>query len=116
MLRKRLRLQEVRALQVAWRGEVLRGKIFKEPEGSRRAWVFLLIACYFFVETVFFREDLSERLAYLAFGVAVLGFGLAAELVPRDWTGLAGTLRMCSAGLMVVILAVRAVQLITFAG
>jgi hypothetical protein len=86
----------------------LRGKIFKEPEGSRRAWVFLLIACYFFVETVFFREDLSERLA-------VLGFGLA-EFVPRDRTGLAGTLRMCSAGLMVVILAVRAVQLITFAG
>jgi hypothetical protein len=115
VLRKRLRLQEVRALQVAWRGEVLRRKIFKEPEGSRRAWVFLLIACYFFVETVFFREDLSERLAYLAFGVAVLGFGLA-EFVPRDRTGLAGTLRMCSAGLMVVILAVRAVQLITFAG
>lgn len=90
-------------------------KIFKEPEGGRRAWVFLLIACYFLVETVFFREDLSDRLVYLTFGVAVLGFGLA-EFVPRHRTGLAGALRVCGAGLMAGILVARAVQLITSGG
>jgi hypothetical protein len=89
--------------------------IFKEPEGGRRAWVFMLIAGYFVVETVFFREGLSDRLAYLTFGLAVLGFGLA-ELLPRNRTTLAGALRICGVGLMVVILAVRAVQLITSAG
>ena len=90
-------------------------KIFKEPEGGKRAWVFMLIACYFAIETVFFRESLSDRLAYLTFGLAVLGFGLA-ELLPRNRTTLAGALRICGVGLMVAILAVRAVQLITSAG
>ena len=90
-------------------------KIFKEPEGGPRAWVFLLIACYFLVETVFFREDLSERLAYLTFGLAVLGLGLA-ELVPRGPTRLPGALRMGAVALMVLILAVRALQLISSPG
>ena len=86
-------------------------KIFREPEGGPRAWVFLLIAAYFLVETVFFRDGLSDKLAYLTFGLAVLGFGLA-ELVPRDRTGLAGALRMGGVALMVLVLAVRAAQLI----
>ena len=90
-------------------------RIFKEPEGGRRAWVFLLIAGYFFVETVFFREGLFDRLAYLTFGVAVLGFGLA-ELAPRNRTGLAGALRIGGVVLMALTLAVRAVQLIAFTG
>ncbi len=93
----------------------MREKIFKEPEGGRRAWIFILIASYFLLETAFLREELSDKLAYLTFGVAVLGFGLA-ELVPRDRTRLAGTLRICGAVLMVAILVVRAVQLITSAG
>ena len=93
----------------------MKGKVFEGPEDGRRAWVCILIACYFVVETVFFRESLSERLAYLTFGLAVLGFGLA-EFVPRTRTTLAGALRVCGVGLMVVILAVRAVQLITYAG
>jgi len=97
------------------RGEAMREKVFKEPEGGRRAWVFVLIACYFLVETVFFREGLFDKLAYLTFGIAVLGFGLA-ELVPRDRTGLAGTLRLGGVALMVMILVVRAVQLIAPAG
>jgi len=90
-------------------------KIFKEPEGGPRAWVFLLIACYFLVETIFFREGLSDRFAYLTFGLAVLGFGLA-ELVPRERTRLAGALRMGGVALMVAILAVRAAQLIASPG
>jgi hypothetical protein len=90
-------------------------KIFKEPEGGPRAWVFLLIACYFLVEAVFFREGLSDKLAYLTFGLAVLGFGLA-ELVPRDRTRLAGALRIGGVALMVLILAVRAAQLIASPG
>jgi hypothetical protein len=61
-------------------------KIFKEPEGGRRAWVFILIACYSVVETLFFRESLPDRLAYLTFGLA--------ELVPRTRTELAGALRI----------------------
>ena len=85
--------------------------VFKEPEGGPRAWVFLLIACYFLVETVFFREGLSDKFAYLIFGLGVLGFGLA-ELVPRDRTRLAGALRIGGGALMVLILAVRAAQLI----
>lgn len=93
----------------------MKEKLFEGPEDGRRAWVFMLIACYFVVETIFFSESLSDRLAYLTFGLAVLGFGLA-DLVPRNRTTLAGALRICGAGLMVVILAVRAVQLITYAG
>jgi hypothetical protein len=90
-------------------------KIFKEPGGGRRAWVFLLIACYFFVETIFFREGLFDRLAYLTFGTAVLGFGLA-EILPRDRTRLAGALRIGGVALMVLTMVVRAVQLTAFAG
>ena len=93
----------------------MKEKVFERPEDGRRAWVFMLIACYFVVETIFFRESLSERLASLTFGLAVLGFGLA-EFVPRNRTTLAGALRRCGVGLMAVILAVRAVQLITYAG
>ncbi len=85
-------------------------RIFKEPEGGKRAWAFILIAAYFFVETVFFRDEVLDRLVYLAFGAAVLGFGLA-ELVPRSRTGLAGALRMGAMTLMVLILVARAVQL-----
>jgi len=90
-------------------------KIFKEPEGGPRAWVFLLIACYFLVETVFFRENLSDKFAYLTFGLAVLGFGLA-ELLPRGRTRLAGALRIGGVALMILILAVRAAQLISSPG
>ena len=90
----------------------MREKVCREPEGGPRAWVFLLIACYFLIETVFFREGLADRLVYLTFGLAVLGFGLV-ELVPRNRTRLAGALRMGGVALMVLILAVRATQLIT---
>lgn len=93
----------------------MKEKPFEGAEGGRRSWVFMLIACYFVVETIFFRESLFDRLAYLTFGLAVLGFGLA-DLVARNRTTLAGALRTCGVGLMVVILAVRAVQLITYAG
>ncbi|HEV8045136.1 MAG TPA: hypothetical protein VGP38_08150 [Rubrobacter sp.] len=90
----------------------MREPVFKEPEGSRRAWVFVLIGCYFFVETIFFREGLFDRLLYLIFGVAVLGFGVA-DLLPRDQTRLAGLLRIGGLALMVLTLLVRVVQLIT---
>lgn len=91
------------------------GRIFKEPEGGWRAWAFVLIACYFFVETAFFREGISERLVYLAFGLAVLGFGLA-ELAPRGRTGLASALRVAGVALMVLTLAARVLQLTVLAG
>ena len=90
-------------------------KIFKEPGGGRRAWVFLLITSYFFIETIFFRNGLFERLAYLTFGTAVLGFALA-EILPRDRTRLAGALRIGGVVLMVLTIAVRTVQLTAFAG
>lgn len=46
---------------------------FEEPGGGWRAWVSLLIAGYFLVGMVFPREGSFDRLAYLAFGIAVLG-------------------------------------------
>ena len=88
-------------------------KIVKEPESGWRAWVFVLIGCYFLIETVFFRQELSERLAYLIFGVAVLSFG-AAEFLPRNRTRLAGLLRIGGVTLMVLVLAIRAIQLAVF--
>ena len=87
------------------------GKLFREPEGGRRAWIFVLIGCYFFVETVFFREGLFDRLLYLIFGLAVLAFGVA-DLLPRDQTRLAVLLRVGGLALMVLTLAVRVVQLV----
>lgn len=93
----------------------MRSKLFKEPEGRRRAWVFILIACYFFIETIFFREATFDRLVYLTFGTAVLGFGLA-ELLPRGRTGLAGALRIGGAVLMLLTLLVRVLQLAVLAG
>lgn len=89
-------------------------KIFREPEGGRRAWVFVLIGCYFLVETIFFREELLGRLVYLAFGVAVLGLGVA-DLLPRNQTRLAGLLRIGGVALMVLVIAIRAVQLVALA-
>lgn len=90
------------------------GSIFKETEGGRRVWVFVLIAAYFFAEAAFFREA-ADRLAYLIFGTAVLGFGLA-ELVPRDRTRPAGAFRIGGVALMFVIVAVRALQLAGVSG
>ncbi len=89
----------------------MRETVFKEPEGGRRAWVFVLIGCYFFVETVFFREGLFDRLLYLVFGVAVLAFGVA-DLLPGDQTRLAGLLRIGGVALMVLTLLIRAIQLV----
>lgn len=89
--------------------------IFRGPGGGRRAWIFLLIAGYFLVEIVFFREGASDRLVYLVFGLAVLGLGLA-ELVPRDRAGLAGMLRIGGGILVVLALVVRVAQLATSAG
>lgn len=86
-------------------------KLFKEPEGGLRAWVFLLIGCFFFVETIFFREGFFERLLYLIFGVAVLAFGVA-DLLPRNQIRLAGLLRIGGIALMVLTLAVRILQLV----
>lgn len=70
----------------------------------------MLIGCYFFVETIFFREALFERLVYLIFGVAVLAFGIA-DLLPRNQTRLAGLLRIGGIALMVLTLFVRVIQL-----
>ena len=92
----------------------MRDQIFKEPGGGRRAWLLLLIGCYFLVETVFFREGLSDRLVYLVFGIAVLGFGVA-DLLPRARTGLAGSLRIGGGVLIALALAVRVVQLLLLA-
>jgi hypothetical protein len=89
-------------------------RIFSEPEGGRRAWVFVLIGCYFFVEAVFFREEFLDRLTFLAFGLAVLGFGLA-DLLPRNRTRYAGLLRLGAVVLMVVALSIRAIQLAAWA-
>ncbi len=86
------------------------GMLFKEPEGGLRAWVFVLIGCYFLVETLFFRELFFERLVYLIFGIAVLGFG-AADLLPRGQARLAGLLRVEGLALMVIALLVRILQL-----
>ena len=88
----------------------MRNAVFKEPEGGRQAWIFLLIGCYFLIETIFFREGCFERLVYLVFGTAVLGFG-AADLLPRGQTGLAGLLRVGGVALMVLALLVRILQL-----
>ncbi|MGH3148241.1 MAG: hypothetical protein ACRDTR_20860 [Rubrobacter sp.] len=87
------------------------GMLFREPEGGRRAWVFVLISCYFFVETIFFREGFLDRLLYLIFGLAVLAFG-AADLLPRDGTRQAGLLRVGGLALMVLTLSVRVIQLV----
>ena len=93
------------------RQSTVRVMVFKEDKGSRRAWVFVLAGCYFFVETVFFREGLLDRLLYLVFGVAVLAFGIA-DLLPRDLTRLAGLMRIGGLGLMMFTLAVRIIQLV----
>lgn len=69
------------------------GTVFKEPEGERRAWVFVLKAGYFLLESIFFRESVFDRLVYLTFGAAVLEFGLS-EFMSRDRAWLAGTLRI----------------------
>ena len=98
----------------ASKGEIISERMFGEPKGGRRAWVFVLIGCYFFVETIFFREGLFDRLVYLTFGVAVLAFGVA-DLLPRDRTKLAGLLRIGAIALIVLILFVRVVQLAAFA-
>ena len=74
---------------------------FAESEGSRCAWLFVLIECYLFVETIFFREGLFDRLVYLTLGVAILDFG-AADLLPRDPTRPAGPLRIGGVGLVVL--------------
>jgi hypothetical protein len=92
----------------------VRDAIFKEPEGGRRAWLLVLIGCYFLIETVFFREGLLNRLVYLTFGVAVLAFGVA-DLLPRDRTKLAGLLRIGGVALIVLPLFVRVVQLAALA-
>jgi hypothetical protein len=89
-------------------------RIFGEPEGGLRARIFVLIVCYFFVETVFFREGFLDRLTFLAFGLAVLGFGLA-DLLPRHRTRHAGLLRLGAVALMVVALSIRAIQLAAWA-
>ena len=89
----------------------MRNAVFKEPEGGRQAWIFLLIGCYFLVETLFFREGFFERLVYLVFGVAVLGFGVA-DLLPRDQTRIAGLLRVAGVAFIVLALFVRVLQLI----
>jgi hypothetical protein len=87
---------------------------FREPAGRRRAWIFVLIAGYFFVETIFFREQLFDRLVYLVFGVAVLSFG-AADLLPQGRTRFAGSLRICGIALIVLVLFVRVAQLLATA-
>jgi hypothetical protein len=92
----------------------VRDAIFKEPEGGRRAWLLVLIGCYFLIETVFFREGFLNRLVYLTFGVAVLAFGVA-DLLPRDRTKLAGLLRIGGVALIVLPLFVRVVQLAALA-
>jgi hypothetical protein len=92
----------------------VRDAIFKEPEGGRRAWLLVLIGCYFLIETAFFREGFLDRLVYLTFGVAVLAFGVA-DLLPRDRTNLAGLLRIGGVALIVLPLFVRVVQLAALA-
>lgn len=121
MLQGWLRLQAVRLVPLgralpeeSGKGRRMTQRFFKEPEGGWRAWTLVLIGCYFFVETVFFRRYLADRLAYLIFGAAVLSFGVA-ELMPRERTRLAGLLRIGGITLMVLVLAVRALQLILFA-
>ena len=65
-----------------------------------------------FVESAFFRDGLFERLLYLCFGVAVLGFGVA-DLLPRGQTGIAGLLRVGGGvASMVLALLVRVIQLV----
>jgi hypothetical protein len=92
----------------------VREQIFKEPGGGRRAWLLVLIGCYFLVEAVFFREGLSDRLVYLAFGIAVLGFGVA-DLLPRDRRRIAGSLRIGGGTLIVLALTIRAIHLVALA-
>ena len=89
----------------------MRNSFFKEPEGGRRTWIFLLIGCYFLMETIFFREGVFERLLYLLFGVAVLGFGVA-DLLPRGQARIAGLLRVAGVAFMVLALFVRVLQLV----
>ena len=71
----------------------------------------MLIGCYFFIEAIFFRDGLFDRLLYLIFGVAVLAFGIA-DLLPRNQTRLAGLMRIGGLALMVLTLFVRVVQLV----
>ena len=63
------------------------------------------------VETLFFREGLFERLVYLVFGVAVLGFGVA-DILPRGQTRIAGLLRVAGVAFVVLALFVRVFQLV----
>lgn len=92
----------------------MRNVVFREPEGGRRAWIFLLIGCYFLIETIFFREGFLDRLVYLTFGVAVIAFGMA-DLLPRNQVSLAGLLRISGVALMVLAPSVRIVQLVASA-
>lgn len=92
----------------------MKNAVFKEPEGGRRAWIFLLIGCYFLVETIFFREGRLDRLVYLTFGVAVIAFGMA-DLLPRNQIRLAGLLRIGGVALMILTPTVRIVQLVASA-
>ena len=64
-----------------------------------RPWLLVLIGCYFFVETILFREGISDRLVFAVFGVALLCMG-AADLLPRDRTTLAGWLRVACVALI----------------
>jgi hypothetical protein len=92
----------------------VREQIFKEPGGERGAWLLLLIGCYFLVESVFFREGTSDRLVYLAFGIVVLGFGIA-DLLPRDRTRLPGSMRIGGGTLIVLAVGVQAAQVVGLA-
>jgi hypothetical protein len=92
----------------------MREIVFKEPGGGRRAWLLVLIGCYFLVETLFFREGLSDRLVYLAFGIGVLGFGVA-DLLPQARTGLAGSLRVGGGTLLALALVIRALHVVGLA-
>ena len=82
--------------------------VFKEPAGGMRPWLLVLIGCYFFVETIFFREGLSDRLVFAAFGAALLCMGVA-DLLPRSKTMLAGWLRLACVALIVTVFVAQVV-------
>lgn len=74
------------------------------------SWLLVLVGCCFLVETASFREGLSNRLVYLALGIAVVGFGVAG-LLPLARTGFARLLRV--GGILIILtLAVRVAPLI----
>lgn len=84
------------------------GMVFKEPAGGTRPWLLVLIGCYFFVETIFFRDSLSDKLVFAVFGVALLCMG-AADLLPKDKTKLAGWLRVACVGLIIIVFVAQVV-------